>query len=382
MSRARLARRTRARWEAQASRASHRRTRSNTLRQPGRGQARRAATDRCIAMTFRNPNAAAWPKAQQGRAGLTLVELLVTLSIIAILAGLVLGGMYSAAEAARLERTRATIAKIDSILRGQWDTYRTRRLSLAGRGFQGADRRLIAQQRLLQLWETQRHELPHRYADILSTTPSDGVGLRSAYQSWLTATRSDGLQSAETLYLVVTQALGAESDVKFLPSEIGDTDEDGMLEFLDGWGRPIKWLRWAPGFVPSLGADSDLQLASSATRPDPLDPAGAGHPAKLNLIQPPGMPADYGFQLVPLVVSAGPDGVYGIFPLDNEVNGIEPADSNLTWDDHLRNPYSLYKNKDAGDAPTWLGTPFTVGYLAAEGNGHLDNIHNHELRVR
>lgn len=379
MSRARTARRDGARRAAPATRAVRG---SGSLRPLDRGPARRPALSPPIAMTLRYATRPAAHGSRNARAGLTLVELLVTLSIIAILAGLVLGGMYSAAEAARLERTRATVAKIDSILRAQWDTYRTRRLSLTGRGFQGADRRVVDQQRLLQLWETQRHELPHRYADILSTTASDGVGVRAAYQSWLTATRSDQLQSAETLYLVVMQSLGADSDIKFLPSEIGDTDEDGMLEFLDGWGRPIKWLRWAPGFVPSLGADSDLQIASSASHPDPLDPLGVGQPGRLNLVQPPGMPGDYGFRLVPLVVSAGPDGVYGIFPLDNEVNGIDPGDANLSWEDHLRNPYSLYKNREAGDALTWLGTPFTVGYRAAEGSGHLDNVHNHELRVR
>ena len=38
-----------------------------------------------------------------------------------------------------------------------------------------------------------------------------------------------------------------EAMEQFNPSEIGDTDQNGLPEFLDGWGRPIRFLRWAPG---------------------------------------------------------------------------------------------------------------------------------------
>ena len=38
----------------------------------------------------------------------------------------------------------------------------------------------------------------------------------------------------------------------FEDSEIGDTDDDGMPEILDPWGRPIYFLRWAPGYVSAL----------------------------------------------------------------------------------------------------------------------------------
>ena len=45
-----------------------------------------------------------------------------------------------------------------------------------------------------------------------------------------------------------------EAREQFNESEIGDVDEDGCPEFIDGWGRPIMFLRWAPGFR------SDLQM--------------------------------------------------------------------------------------------------------------------------
>src|SRR6185312_13876992 len=62
-------------------------------------------------------------------------------------------------------------------------------------------------------------------------------------------------QSAECLYMVITLACGeGEARAQFGEHSIGDTDGDGAPEFLDGWGHPISFLRWAPGF------DSQIEL--------------------------------------------------------------------------------------------------------------------------
>ena len=45
-----------------------------------------------------------------------------------------------------------------------------------------------------------------------------------------------------------------EARTLFGENSIGDTDGDGAPEFLDGWGHPINFLRWAPGF------DSQIQI--------------------------------------------------------------------------------------------------------------------------
>jgi prepilin-type N-terminal cleavage/methylation domain-containing protein len=55
-------------------------------------------------------------------------------------------------------------------------------------------------------------------------------------------------ESAEMLYLILTagDVLGAApvgSD-EFSTSEVRDTDGDGLLEFVDGWGRPLRFYRW------------------------------------------------------------------------------------------------------------------------------------------
>ena len=53
--------------------------------------------------------------------------------------------------------------------------------------------------------------------------------------------------AAELLYMIVSMG-SPEAMEQFSQSEIGDTNHNGYPEFLDGWGRPIFFLRWAPGF--------------------------------------------------------------------------------------------------------------------------------------
>ena len=72
-------------------------------------------------------------------------------------------------------------------------------------------------------------------------------------------------QGAECLYMVITLATGdGEARSQFGERDIGDTDGDGALEFLDAWGRPIEFLRWAPGFDSSIQINAN-QLGAPPT---------------------------------------------------------------------------------------------------------------------
>src|SRR5437016_758109 len=62
----------------------------------------------------------------------------------------------------------------------------------------------------------------------------------------------------------------------FSEGDIGDVDNNGFPEFIDGWGRPINFVRWPAGF------NSELQPVDPATGkhdstkfPDPFDPRHA-----------------------------------------------------------------------------------------------------------
>ena len=123
-------------------------------------------------------------------------------------------------------------------------------------------------------------------------------------------------QGAECLYMVITLACGdGEARSQFHESDIGDTDGDGAPEFLDGWGNPISFLRWAPGF------DSQAQLNANllGDRP-PLPPQ---NPTSLNATWIEAAnnnhdPYDMyrvdvaAFRLMPLIYSAGRDEEFDI----------------------------------------------------------------------
>ncbi len=64
------------------------------------------------------------------RRAFTLVELLITVSIIAILATMVMFAMFSAQEAARRQKTKALITKLNDIIMQRYDEYRTRRVPI------------------------------------------------------------------------------------------------------------------------------------------------------------------------------------------------------------------------------------------------------------
>jgi hypothetical protein len=73
-------------------------------------------------------------------------------------------------------------------------------------------------------------------------------------------------QGAECLYLIVMSALAEEGDASdvFRTGDTGDTDGDGLPEFIDGWGKPIKFVRWPAGFTSELQVVGSGQVDSSS----------------------------------------------------------------------------------------------------------------------
>ncbi|HQI77471.1 MAG TPA: prepilin-type N-terminal cleavage/methylation domain-containing protein, partial [Candidatus Latescibacteria bacterium] len=244
--------------------------------------------------------------------GFTLVELLVVVVILAILGGMVSGALIVARSSAREAATRATIAKLHNIIMAKYESYRTRRVPLSDQEMhriavqyyglpaaQPLPTRLGALIRLRALRDIMRMEMPDRWTDVLNGStvlipapdpsnpwipdtsmppdPPTPMLRPSLSQSYYTRFRSvwfpfysaengknvdeqTGLRRlhehapAECLYMFITAAGGEDARRQFRASEIGDTDGDGFPEFLDGWGRPIFFLRWAPAFN-----DSDFQ---------------------------------------------------------------------------------------------------------------------------
>jgi prepilin-type N-terminal cleavage/methylation domain-containing protein len=237
------------------------------------------------------------------RRGFTLVELMITMLIIAILAAIFLGALSEAEESARVARTQSLVNKLHNMVMARWDTYRTVRLPISleakGSGGQaamfdsGTDvvrfRQNIARRKMFALRELVRLEMPDRYDDLdprnfrqVALVQSDPnqpnveIPVRTAvwyaYQRRMAsakAARKDTAnisigdfidraaatyESAEMLYLLVTTNIDSSevSSEHISPQDWRDTDQDGMPEFVDAWGKPIQFLRWAPGLESPL----------------------------------------------------------------------------------------------------------------------------------
>jgi hypothetical protein len=296
---------------------------------------------------------------------------MVVVVIIGMLASAVLFAMYGLLDEAKGDRTKTQIARIDRFIMDRWETFRTRQVRV---NLQGNPKQLNLA-RLEALRELMRLELPDRVTDV-AADPVSGISLptiargyrrkcfiilgpdpsnpsKPNYSRWSTSH-----EGSECLFLILTalneDGSSAASD-SLSPSETGDTDGDGMREVLDGWGKPIEFVRWAPGFF------SDRQPYGIVTVPlpdpnDPFDPARVDQ--RWSLTTPPGYCP---FALYPLIFSAGPDGLY-----DVNTGTVVYAATNPPND-----PYAFMFPYVAGTEP--------VGVTL--GNGAADNLHNHWVEV-
>lgn len=381
----------------------------------------------------------AWKKR---RPGFTLVELLVVIVIIGILAGMVMYTLAGAQQDAKAARTRGTIKKINDIILARWEEFRYRGVKInipesfldpyqdsMGQWHVRVNPREGARARLIVMRDVMRMELPDRYSDILytptryrvaanttDTDPSNDVlvdpinrEIPGTYQMYrrkmvmqpdaLTVTNpwpaaaavgatgtlrpTIANQGAELLYQIVSASNynGASALEYFRPTEIGDTDDDGFPEFIDAWGNPIRWIRWPAG----ISSPMNDMLA-----PDPMDPLKVDW--KWNTTEAPWL-------LVPLVVSAGPDGSFDtVFDFDpssgnacvdpapgvsaglicyatNTWTGATPGTSVYTTQPpyYFPNPYVSVSGVRLGQAMDLDGDGI---------DGSTDNISNYELLLQ
>ena len=229
--------------------------------------------------------------------GFTLVELLVTITIIAILASIGMAGLAVTRQSSRVSKTKATIAKLNNIIMTKWESYRTRRVPLSDGDIhtiavnyyghptaQPVPPPMSALIKLRALRDIMRMEMPERWTDITNSstilkvpgTPPTSMQRTSLSQAYYARCYSgttflptpptstdDHYESAKCLYLVVTMAGGEDARRQIHESEIAEDPTDHFRYFVDGWGHAIRFLRWAPGFN-----DSDVQ-ASNIPNPPP-----------------------------------------------------------------------------------------------------------------
>lgn len=231
--------------------------------------------------------------APRARSGFTLVELLIVIAIIALLATLsiqVVGGLLTTA---RRARTQVVLATIDGLLKTRmqaFDRYfdeqtksaakqrqlvnsrdewaasagsgrpsylpaNTTYFVMAGgvnvRNGMNDDKRALQRALVIARKGLFRRYFPQTWAEVSAWKLDTEAGVTPP------STPNPVTESAEVLYFVLTRATlpgyTQEGDDQITTTDARDTDGNGFLEFVDGWGQPIRYYRWPTRLVRDTG---------------------------------------------------------------------------------------------------------------------------------
>jgi prepilin-type N-terminal cleavage/methylation domain-containing protein len=290
--------------------------------------------------------------------GFTLIELLVVMAIISLLSAALLVALTELQASTKKGRCQQQIKKIDQLIIRRWDEilHKSLPIQLSPSGSISIPQQILRARR-----ELLRLEMPERITDIFDAPiycPVPGTTKAFRRKANSSAGWTEEHQGAECLYLIlsVMQDRDASALDFFFPGEIGDTDEDGMPEILDGFNQPIGFLRWAPGISyrgPPIhnprhqSRYSDIQDINPVDSPDATDMGAADSRLGGNNT------ADDPFNLFPLIMSAGRDGEFGL-----ELGITSP----FSYKQHFNDPFH-----------STHGTPID--------DTILDNISNHQIEV-
>ncbi|MFY7893221.1 MAG: type II secretion system protein, partial [Pirellula sp.] len=259
--------------------------------------------------------------------GLTLVELLVSISLITVVSSMFLVAYRQAAAEASNIRTQSTIRKISEVLVSRMQEYENYPINFArgtnnffanpvpGNATEAMPANndefepkgiLLERLRVMLLREIIAQEMPDHYQDIktsgpvvrnywtglVAPGPNTNAGPQPVVVTASESPRAARLKArlaqvnpnwqlqldqlyqnnspdfvramqtanAEYLYLIVEDSNlnGSPAIEIFGKTEIADTDNDGLLEFIDANRQPICWVRWPTGFPDTIRFHPDL----------------------------------------------------------------------------------------------------------------------------
>jgi prepilin-type N-terminal cleavage/methylation domain-containing protein len=333
-------------------------------------------------------------------AGFTLVELMVVMVVLALLAALTLSGLAGVRDRAKADKTRSTIRKLHEIIVPHYESYLTRRITARpaspATSFDPATKRFAATgstitsstaaaaNRLWGLRLLMALEMPDQWSDVAPTSVVPTWAVTAPVKRYAAlknaGSPSPAYEGAECLAMIVMRGGFDDNMIEsFRTDEIADVDGDRFPEFLDGWGKPIGFIRWPVGF------QSPVQPQNASVNPDPFDPLRRSSPEAF----PSAPQTDYG--VTPLIYSGGPtaaldappSGSSATTPFYADYLAASDVSSSASWVTTLTRP-SAGPLLDTGVVPSTRSiTSDTLGPGSVKNAGAArDNITNFDLLTK
>ena len=196
--------------------------------------------------------------------GFTLIELLIVITVVGILMSAFGVVLANSLRKAREAATVTTILKIDGLLDERLKGFDRatksrdfqrivdlRKTALESAGIFGVSSKSIE---AIARKDFYLQNFPQRFEELAPNTPSSGTSALPTLMStdpqitYIAANHKRETESAALLHFMLTkmQVFGVppvgESECGV--NEIRDTDGDGLPEFVDGWGNPLRFYRW------------------------------------------------------------------------------------------------------------------------------------------